>query len=247
MPLTALATQVVVPPAAPAPQAAVPPAAPAPRPSDRSESLLSLLRDDRPLSRQKSVHKALVSKFGEKLTFEVPESYKHSDPVAAFHDCADKLIEAVCLAFSGNAAARGYANRMAEEIKLAEREACREGCQGRQGCSEGGLKEGREQGEALRKAENDLASARAEHDRYIKFEDFNSRLVAEYQEGMRDMKAVFTAANPSVVGVDWSFVLAESEETAIEEVQEEGEVSCATNVPEDVVLGSKCALRIENQ
>ena len=110
--------------------------------------------------------------------------------------------------------------------------------------------------EALRKTKNDLTSARAEHARYIQvtfpaafeesrarvvedflqFEDFNSRLVAEYKESMWDMKARFTMANPSVVGVNWSFVPEESEETAAEEVQKEGEVSGAVRVPEDVVV-----------
>ena len=53
---------------------------------------------------------------------------------------------------------------------------------------------------------------------------------------MRDLKAGFTMANPSVVGVDWSFVPEKSEETAAEEVPEEGEVSDAVRVPEDVVV-----------
>ncbi|GMN61910.1 hypothetical protein TIFTF001_031011 [Ficus carica] len=72
--------------------------------------------------------------------------------------------------------------------------------------------------EAMNKAERDLASARAEHERYLEValptaraqaveeylqsEDFKARLVTEYQEGMRDMKAGFIANNPSLVGVD---------------------------------------------
>ncbi|GMN21213.1 hypothetical protein TIFTF001_047253 [Ficus carica] len=53
---------------------------------------------------------------------------------------------------------------------------------------------------------------------------------------MRDMKAGFTAANPSLVGVDWSFVPAESEETTVEEISEKGEVSGAARAPEDIVV-----------
>ena len=49
-----------------------------------------------PVSRQSSVHKALVSKFEDRLTVEVAESSKRSDPVATFGDCADKLIEVSC-------------------------------------------------------------------------------------------------------------------------------------------------------
>ncbi|GMN32081.1 hypothetical protein TIFTF001_048160 [Ficus carica] len=171
MPPTVPFTDVAVPPAAPASQVAMPQAAQAPRSSDRSESRSSRPREDRPivaaptprshredlrpqdvptsgdeLATQKSAHRALVFKFGEKLTLEVAGSSKRSDPVAAFSDCADKLIElscnawpsrssrllpylinfcwqGLCLAFSGSAAVRGYANRMTDEVKSAEAEA----------------------------------------------------------------------------------------------------------------------------
>ncbi|GMN59819.1 hypothetical protein TIFTF001_028901 [Ficus carica] len=338
------ATKVMTTPLAPAPQAALPPA---PRPSDRSESRSSRPRDDwqpaapasrshredsRPrdvstsedeLARQKSTHKAFVSKFGEKLTHKVVESSKRSDPEVAFNDCAEKLIEVsgnawpslssrllpylinfccqgLCLALAVNVAARGYANRMADEVKSAEaetqsarqaekdakaaRDAAKEAqkkVEARAKFAEDRSKSAKEWAriaetdasngeivrcgmeEALRKAESDLASAQAEHDRYVKValpaaleearaqavedfqqsEDFNSWLVHEYQEGMRDMKTGFTAVNPSLVGVDWSFVPAESEEgpaeseeTVAEEVPEEGEVSGAARVSKDVVV-----------
>ena len=108
----------------------------------------------------------------------------------------------------------------------------------------------------MRRARDELASARAEHARYLEValpaaledartqavedflrsEDFHSRLVTEYHEGMRDMKAGFRIANPSVVGVDWSFVPEESGETAAAEIIEEGEVSGAARAPEEVVV-----------
>jgi hypothetical protein len=53
---------------------------------------------------------------------------------------------------------------------------------------------------------------------------------------MRDMKAGFTAANPGLVGVDWSFVPAESEETVAEEAPEEGEVTGAVRELEDLIV-----------
>ncbi|GMN61229.1 hypothetical protein TIFTF001_030310 [Ficus carica] len=232
--------------------------APAPR-SHREDSIpqdISTFEDE--LARQKSAHKALVSKFGEKLTLEVAGSSKCSDPVVAFSDCAEMLIEGLCLALSRSAAARGYANRMADEVKAAEDEAwnVRQVEKDTKAARDAAREAQKKAEEALRKAKIDLASARAEHDRYVKValpaaleearaqavedflqsEDFNSRLVAEYQKGMRDMKAGFIAANPSLVGVDWSFVLAESEETAAEEVPEEGEVFGAAHAPEDVVV-----------
>ncbi|GMN58991.1 hypothetical protein TIFTF001_028076 [Ficus carica] len=109
---------------------------------------------------------------------------------------------------------------------------------------------------ALKRAEQELAAARAEHRRYLEVafpavlddaraqaveeylrsEDFRARLVSEYQEGMRDMKAGFIATNSSSVGVDWSFVPEESEETATERAAEEGEVTGAAPVPENVVV-----------
>ncbi|GMN61762.1 hypothetical protein TIFTF001_030850 [Ficus carica] len=109
-----------------------------------------------------------------------------------------------------------------------------------------------EMAEAMNKAERDLTSARAEHERYLEVvllaaraqaveeylqsEDFKARLVTEYQEGMRDMKAGFITTNPSLVEVDWSFVPEESEEIAAEEAFEEGEVSGAAPLPENVVV-----------
>ncbi|GMN60598.1 hypothetical protein TIFTF001_029689 [Ficus carica] len=50
------------------------------------------------------------------------------------------------------------------------------------------------------------------------------------------MKAGFTAANPSLVGVDWSFVPAKSEETVVEDPPEEGEVTGAARDLEDVIV-----------
>ncbi|GMN69209.1 hypothetical protein TIFTF001_038260 [Ficus carica] len=109
---------------------------------------------------------------------------------------------------------------------------------------------------ALKTVEQELAAARAEHKRYLEVvfpaaladarveaveeflrsEDFRARLVSEYQEGMQDMKAGFIAANPSLVGVDWSFVPEKSEETAAEGAMEEGEVTGAAPALENVVV-----------
>ena len=70
-------------------------------------------------------------------------------------------------------------------------------------------------------------------------EEFNSRLLAEYKDGMRDMKAGFALTNPIVTGVDWSFVLEMSGETAAEEegtgAVKEGEVTGVTRELEEVV------------
>ncbi|GMN61758.1 hypothetical protein TIFTF001_030841 [Ficus carica] len=110
--------------------------------------------------------------------------------------------------------------------------------------------------EALHKAEQELASARVEHERYVRValpaaleearaqamadflgsEDFNECVAQMYREGMRDMKAGFTAANPSLVGVDWSFVPTKSEETVAEEPPEEGEVTGTVRELGDVII-----------
>ncbi|GMN61911.1 hypothetical protein TIFTF001_030999 [Ficus carica] len=76
-----------------------------------------------PPSPESSVHRALVTKFGDQLSVEVAEPSKRSDPIEAINDSTSKLIEALCLLFSKNAAARGYANRMADEVKSAEADA----------------------------------------------------------------------------------------------------------------------------
>ena len=114
--------------------------------------------------------------------------------------------------------------------------------------------------ETLRQVRGELASAKAEHvrfaevdfpaaleaaraqavDEYLQSDDFNSRLLAEYQDGMRDMKAGFRHANPTLVGVDWSFVPAESGESDADEddgqAAEEGEVTGATRTEDEVVV-----------
>ncbi|GMN73981.1 hypothetical protein TIFTF001_055760 [Ficus carica] len=53
---------------------------------------------------------------------------------------------------------------------------------------------------------------------------------------MRDMKAGFFSANPSLVDVNWSFVPEESEEPAVEGAAEEGEVTSAAPAPENLVV-----------
>nr|GMN67058.1 hypothetical protein TIFTF001_036115 [Ficus carica] len=91
--------------------------------------------------------------------------------------------------------------------------------------------------EAGQKAEADLASARAQAvDEYLQSDEFQARLVTAYKDGMRDMKLGFTDANPTLVGVNWSFLPEESGETMVEDASEEGEVSGAVRAPEEVVV-----------
>ncbi|GMN20858.1 hypothetical protein TIFTF001_044685 [Ficus carica] len=244
-------------------------------------------------SPESSIHRVQVSRFSDQLSTEVAESSKRSDHVAAISDSTAKLIETLCILFSGSAAAKEHANRMADEVKAAEanaRSSRRSEKEAR--TSRGVAEEARREVEARAKAaeeelrcveqwakkaerdseevetsrlemeaakktaEQELAAARAEHKRYLEVafpaaladarveaveeflrsEDFRARLVSEYQEGMRDMKAGFIAANPSLVGVDWSFVSEKSEETAVEGAVEEGEVTGAAPAPENVVV-----------
>ncbi|GMN47960.1 hypothetical protein TIFTF001_017134 [Ficus carica] len=251
-------------------------------------------------SPESSVHRVLVSKFTDQLSAEVAGSSRRSDHVAAISDSTAKLIETVCILFSGSATAKAHANRMADEVKSAEadaRSARRSEKEARttRGVAEEAKKEAEDRAKAAderarladeelrrvedwaKKAERDseeaetsrlememalkwakqeLAAARAEHRRYLEVaftaalvdarvqaveeylrsEDFRARLVSEYQEGMRDMKADFIATNPSLVGVDWSFVPEELEETAAEGAVEEGEVTGAAPAPENVVV-----------
>ncbi|GMN19424.1 hypothetical protein TIFTF001_042873 [Ficus carica] len=247
-----------------------------------------------------SAHRALVTKFEERLTVELAESSKRSDPVQAANDGVNKQIETLCIMLSGYAAAKSYANQMADEVKSAnsdarharraekEARAAREVTEDARKAAEESAKvaegrakeaEGRlrfteeliqkadqaveeaelsktEVEKALRTAEQELASARAEHEEYIRTalpaaleearvqavadflgsEDYNELVAQMYREGMRDMKAGFTAANPSLVDVNWSFVPAESEETVAEDPLEEGEVTGAARDPEEVIV-----------
>ncbi|GMN69122.1 hypothetical protein TIFTF001_038180 [Ficus carica] len=264
----------------------------------RTDARTSRTRDDRP-----SQPPAPRSARGESRldpAVELAESSKRSDPVQAANDGVNKQIEALCIMLSGYAAAKGYANHMADEVKAAntdtrharraENEAraakevaeeAKKGAGDRAKVAEQRAREaeGRQRfaeelvqkadqaveeaeiskaelEEALRKAEQELASARAEHERYVRAalpaaleearaqvvadflgsEDYNERVVKMYREGMRDIKAGFTAANPSLVGVDWSFVPAKSEETVAEDPPEEGEVTGAARDLEDVIV-----------
>ena len=116
--------------------------------------------------------------------------------------------------------------------------------------------------EVRKKAEDNLAAAQSENSRFLQktlpaalnqarrqaFEEyqnsseFDARLLMKYKEGMRDMKAGFTVSNPTVTGVDWSFVPEISRETTTEEEEapqvevEEGEVTGGARATEDVVI-----------
>ncbi|GMN65244.1 hypothetical protein TIFTF001_034319 [Ficus carica] len=172
---------------------------------------------------------------------------------------------------SGYAAAKGFANQMADEVKAAntdarharraEKEAraakeateeARKEAEDRAKVAEERAKEaeGRQRfaEDLVQKADQaveyvrialpaalEKARAQAVAD-FLRSEDFNERVAQMYREGMRDMKAGFTAANPSLVGVDWSFVQAESEETVAEEPPEEGEVTGTARELEDVII-----------
>ncbi|GMN66783.1 hypothetical protein TIFTF001_035843 [Ficus carica] len=268
---------------------------PAPR-STRGESL----PHSQAQGQSSSACRALVAKFEERLSVELAESSKRSDPVQAANDGVNKQIEALCIMLSGYAAAKGYANHMADDVKAAnadarharraekEARAAREATEEARKATEDRAKvaedrareaEGRqrfteeliqkadqaveeaevskaEMKEALRKAEQELASAYAEHEKYVRIalpaaleeapvqavadflgsENYNERVAQMYREGMGDMKAGFTAANPSLVGVDWSFVPAESEETVAEDPPEEGEVTSTARDLEDVII-----------
>nr|GMN65922.1 hypothetical protein TIFTF001_034987 [Ficus carica] len=276
------------------------------RHSSRHEARSGRSREDRPADlppaprsgrdeagTESSVHRALVSKFSDQLSTEVAESSKRSDHVAAIDESTAKLIEILCILFSGSAAAKAHSNVMADEVKAAEADAraarrsekdaktargvveeAKRAAEARAQAAEEELRRvedlakkaerDREEAEtsrlemeaAKRKAEQELTAARAEHKRYLEVafpaalanaraeaveeflhsEDFEARLVSEYQEGMRDMKAGFISANPTLVDVNWSFVPEESEEPGVEGEAEEGEVTGAAPAPENLVV-----------
>ena len=244
-----------------------------------------------PPSEESSAHRALVTKFSDRLSVEIAEASRRSDPVQATDDGVNKQIEALCIMISGYSAVKGFTNQKTDELKEADgdlrharraekeartaKEAAEEArkdaenrakaaeekareAEGRQRFLEDWAQKAEQTAEetetskaevekTLRKVERELSSARAEHERYtrvvlpaaieearaqavadfLESAEYNDRVLEMYREGMGDMKAGFTAANPSLVGVDWSFVSAESGKTAAEEASEEGEVTGA--------------------
>ncbi|GMN49659.1 hypothetical protein TIFTF001_018827 [Ficus carica] len=157
------------------------------RPSTRLDSRPSRVREDRlppPLASRShreeqrpcdsGAHRALCAKFVEGLTVEVAESSRRSDPIEALRNLTDQLIGALSVAFSGSATARSYANRVADDITSTEAEAK----SARARAAEEKLKAAENSAlvaesararmkESLRRAQDELASVRAEHARYL--------------------------------------------------------------------------------
>ncbi|GMN58138.1 hypothetical protein TIFTF001_027232 [Ficus carica] len=144
-------------------------------------------------------------------------------------DAEKKAIEEAKAADARAKAAKERAQRAEERVRAAEEWA--------QAAEKDSSDDRQQLEEAGQKAEADLASPRAQAvDEYLQSDEFQARLVAEYKDGMRDMKLGFTDANPTLVGVNWSFLPEESGETMVEDAPEEGEVSGAVRAPEDVVV-----------
>ena len=59
----------------------------------------------------------------ERITAEVAESSKWSDPVQAVDDGVNMQIGALCVMLSGFAASKAFANQMADEVKAASTDA----------------------------------------------------------------------------------------------------------------------------
>ncbi|GMN69338.1 hypothetical protein TIFTF001_038391 [Ficus carica] len=289
--------------AAPAQTAALP-VAQTSRLSSRPELRTDQPREERPREdRQPSRYEVRSGRSREDRPIVLPPAPRSGRDEASPESSVDRVLvskfsdqlstETLCILFSGSAAAKAHANRMADEVKSAEADAhtarrSEKEARTARGVAEEAKREAevraqaaeeelrrveewakkaerdseeaetsRLEMEATKKtAEQELAAARAEHKRYLEVafpaaladarvravkeflrsEDFRARLVSEYQEGIRDMKAGFIAANPSLVGVDLSFVPEESKETAAEGAVEGGEVTGAAPAPENVVI-----------
>ncbi|GMN65822.1 hypothetical protein TIFTF001_034884 [Ficus carica] len=222
-----------------------------------------------PLSQTSSTYRALVTMFEERFSVEITESSKRSDPVQAANDGVNKQIEALCIMLSGYAAAKGFANQMADEVnaantdarhaRRAEKEArtakeaaeeARKEAEDRAKVAEERAKEaeGRQRfaedlvqkadqvveeaetskaelEEALHKTEQELASVRVEHERYIRValpaalkeawaqavadflgsEDFNERVVQMYREESEETVAKKPPEEGEVIGTAREF------------------------------------------
>ncbi|GMN45071.1 hypothetical protein TIFTF001_014270 [Ficus carica] len=215
------------------------------RPPDCHEHRSNRSKDDRPASRPEAL---CISISGSAVSREAAnraaDDLKAAESVARdarsaekgakearnlARDAEKKAIEESKAADARAKAAEERAQRVEERIRAAEEWAQ---------AAEKDASDVRQQlEEAGQKAKADLASARAQAvDEYLQSDEFQARLVAEYKDGMRDMKLGFTDANPTLVGVNWSFLPEESGETMVEDAPEEGEVSGAVRAPEDVVV-----------
>ncbi|GMN58480.1 hypothetical protein TIFTF001_027573 [Ficus carica] len=209
------------------------------RPSARLNSRPSRVRKDRlpppPASRShrkeqrprdSGAHRVLCAKLTEGLTVKVAESSKRSDPVEALRDLTDQLIGALSVTFSGSAAARSYANRVADDIKSAEaeaksarsaekeaksaRDAAREAekrADDRARAAEDKLKAAENSAlvaeaaragmvESLRRAQDELASVRAEHARYLEESGETAAEIIEEDEPLGALEEVVVLDDP---------------------------------------------------
>ncbi|GMN60395.1 hypothetical protein TIFTF001_029474 [Ficus carica] len=204
------------------------------REDTRSRDPSSSAPGAKPIRRKSSTQKAFVNEFDDRLTFDVAESSRHSDPIKASIDLA------ICLAFSGNVAVQDLFNRMEEKVTSLDSEAkTTRSAEERAKVAEEKVKDAKKrvsQAESARRkaeearhdaekrtsqVEDDLAATRSEYSRYIQevhpaaldqarlqaveeyqnSDEFNTCLLAEYKDGMRDMKAGFNLTNPTVTGV----------------------------------------------
>ncbi|GMN38458.1 hypothetical protein TIFTF001_007694 [Ficus carica] len=107
-------------------------AAPTPTPASQTSRPPDFSRDERQPARQMPARAVrgktdlpsrLLPRFEERLSVELAESSKRSDPFQAANDGVNKQIKALCIMLSGYAAAKGYANHMADEVKAANTDA----------------------------------------------------------------------------------------------------------------------------
>ncbi|GMN66701.1 hypothetical protein TIFTF001_035763 [Ficus carica] len=213
-----------------------------PREDPRSREIIPSSRPETS-SRDSLAHRALVNKISDKLSVQVAESCRRPDAVTALEDNTEKLIEAM----------REAVNRAADDLKAAESVA--RDARSSEKAAKKAMNLGRDaEKKAIEEAKVADARAKAAEERAQRAEERIraaeewtprtpgssrkrlARLVAEYKDGMRDMKLGFTDANPTLVGVNWSFLPEESGETMVEDAPEEGEVSGAVRAPEDVVV-----------
>lgn len=124
-------------------------------------------------------------------------------------------MQALCLAFLRSTAARGYANHMEELVGSVNSEAKRAKHAEKKAKNKAKAAEERVK-EVGKNASQALSAALDEAEDYQQSNDFHVRLLAEYKEGMQDMKVSFAITNPTVTRVDWSFVPEVFGEIAVE-------------------------------
>ncbi|GMN28212.1 hypothetical protein TIFTF001_044211 [Ficus carica] len=190
---------------------------------------LATITGAEPIKRKLLAPKVVVAKFDDRLTSKVAESFRHSNHIRASEDMIVKLVNvllsssflyfvfpiSLVLALGGLPRVLGQ-RRGPKPLQP----------YGRQSGQAGLVVEVKKWLEVEKLASEKVSKPRSKRSRLRRRERgpkaatdyenslrFKACLLAKYKEGMKDMKANFILANPTLIGLNWSFMPEISRET----------------------------------